>query len=149
MPLGVGSLIYVANVLPFAYFLWYLPWGPRRGQILAMNYSQNTRFYYKRWWVRMFFGRAQYTLYTLYAMYLLATYIGRQRSTNDLDFVAFYHDLDLYDAEESDKAKRVLDSYLYKKRINETRDLVLKGRAEVDRELKIEAFDKYALENNL
>ena len=149
MPIGVGSLVYIANVLPFAYFFWYMPFGPRRQQILAMNYSQNTRFYYRRWWVRMFFGRAQYTFYFMYAVYLAAKYVIYTHDTNGLHFTAFYHDLDLYDAEESDIAKRVLDKYIYVKRLNDTRDVILKERAEKDRELKIQAFDKYALENNL
>jgi hypothetical protein len=148
MPLALGSVIYVANVLPFAYFFWYLPFGPRRNQILAMNFSQNTRFYYKRWWVRMFFGRAQYTFYTLIAMYLISRTYFRDNS-QELGFVAFYHDLDLYDAEQSAAAKRCLDRYLYRKMLGETKEVVLRDRAEQDRELKIQAFDKYALENNL
>jgi hypothetical protein len=148
MPLGVGSLIYVANVLPFAYVLWAMPFGPRRWLILGMTHSQNNKWYYKRWWARMFFGRAQYTFYTLIAAFQLGKYI-RGEDAHQTYFRAFYHDFDMFDAEESDNAKRILDKYVYTKRLNQTRDVVLQQRAEKDRELKIQAFDKYASENHL
>jgi hypothetical protein len=40
MPLGIGSAVWLANVLPFPYFLWYLLFGPRRNQILAFAPNQ-------------------------------------------------------------------------------------------------------------
>jgi hypothetical protein len=40
MPLGIGSAVWLANVLPFPYFLWHLLFGPRRNQILAFAPNQ-------------------------------------------------------------------------------------------------------------
>jgi hypothetical protein len=109
----------------------------------------NSRLYYKRWWVRMFMGRFQYTIYLFLGAFYAGTYLGLNGKKAQLDFTAFYHDLDLYDAEASPEAKRSLDRYLYNKKMNETRDVVLRERAEKERELKIKAFDKYAFDNNL
>jgi hypothetical protein len=148
MPLGIGSAIYVVNVLPFAYLL-YLPIASRRYNILGFYNSSNTRNYYKKWWVRMFFGRFQYTLYTVFIAWYLTNKIMDHEKTAITEFTAFYHDFDLYDAEESAQAKRILDKYIYNKKMNETKDVVLRERAEKDRELKIQAFNKYALDNNL
>jgi hypothetical protein len=127
MPLGIGSAVWLANVLPFAYFLWYLLFGLRRNQILAMNFGgQNTRYNYKRWWIRMFFGSAQYTFYALDICYKIAKWKAQSEDHSYPEFTAFYHDIDLYDAEKSDKARKVFDKYLNTNRLNETRDVVLK-----------------------
>ena len=144
----LGSAVYVLNVIPFAYFFWFA-FGSKRHSIIGLYLPSNTRNYYKRWYVRMFFGRFQYTVYSIIAAYQIGKYLSDDKHNSSLDFTAFYHDLDLYDAEESDQAKRSLDRYLYKKMINNTRDIVLRERAEKDREFKIKAFDKYAYENNL
>ncbi len=149
MPLlAFGSAAYVLNVLPFAYFFFFA-FVPKRYNIIGLYMPSNSRLYYKRWYVRMFMGRFQYTMYLFLGMYYAGVHLGIDRRKGLLDFTTFYHDFDLYDAEDSNQAKRSLDKYLYNKKLGDTRNVVLKERAEKDRDLKINAFNRYALENNL
>jgi hypothetical protein len=149
MPLfALGSAAYILNVLPFAYFAFFAL-VPKRYSVIGLGMPSNTRDYYKRWYVKMFFGRFQYTMYLFVAAYYAGAMFGLHRKYGIDEFTSFYHEFDLYDVEASAQKKRSIDRYLYNKKLGDSRNVVLKERAEKDRDLKIKAFDSYALQYNL
>ncbi len=147
---GLGALVYVVNVLPFAYIL-ASPIIFRRYNLLGINQYGNSRNYYKRFWFRALFGRFQYYFFgfggVCYVLFKLANKDFDQRML--LDFTAFLSEIEKFPEEESFKHTNSLAKYQKDKRQNENKDLVLQRRAELHRDLKIEAFNKYAHENSL
>jgi hypothetical protein len=147
--IGIGSLVYVVNVLPFAYLI-VSPIIFRRYNFLGMNpYSSSSRNYYKRFWFRALFGRLQVHLYAvgglLYTIYLL----GIQREGNEilLQFTSFLSEIEEFQEEDSPQHGKALAKYRYDKNMNVSRDLVLQNRAELHREMKIRAFNEIQNEN--
>jgi len=147
---GLGAAVYVVNILPFAYLL-ASPILFRRYNFLGMNQYGSSRNYYKRFWFRALFGRFQYYFFGIggscYVIYKYTT------SKNDkkmlLDFSAFLSEIEEFPEEESKQHQLAFTKYQHEKRLLENRDLVLQKRAEIHRNLKLEAFQKYATEHNL
>ncbi len=147
---GLGAAVYIVNALPFVYIL-ASPLLFRRYNFLGINQYGSSRNYYKRFWFRVLFGRFQYyfigitgSCYVLYKM--TNTIVDKKRK---LDFTAFLSEIEEFPEEESKQHQLSLTKYQHEKRFTENRDLVLQRRAEMHRNLKLEAFQKYATEHNL
>jgi hypothetical protein len=142
---GPGAIIHIINILPFAGILGYTL-NFKRYNWLGSNPWGNRRQYNRRWWVRAFFGRFNYTIIGGGALcYLILAY--RQNTTKEnllYSFTSYLEEEHRYDEEESASAHKQLVANLYRKRFLHTKDLVLKHRAERDRELKIAAFNELA-----
>lgn len=146
---GIGAAVHIINILPFANFL-LLPFAYKKGYRL-FDFAGAGRWVHRRWWVRMFFGRYQYTLYSVAGLYFLASCVlgGRKEEFERAQFTTFYHDFENYEEEVGKSFRIALTNYVYVKRWNEDRDLVLEGRAQINHDNKIEAFKQYAIDNNL
>lgn len=147
--LGLGVAVYVVNALPFLYVL-ASPIVFRRYNWLGINPYGSSRNYYKRFWFRVLFGRFQYYFYGIggscYVLYKSHQNRGDKKAL--LDFTAFLSEIEEFPEEETSDHNLALTKYKYEKTFTENRDLVLKNRAEIHRNLKLEAFKKYALEND-
>lgn len=141
---GIGALVHVVNILPFSYFL-FTPFAFRRYNLLGVNPIGNRRFYYKKWWVRMFFGRFQYTFYSVFIPFMIIKNYRSNDNRNDYiaNFTAFYNDYEQFDEEESSHHRNGLSKYLYRKKVSDNRNIVNDSRAQIDHDLKIKAFEKY------
>lgn len=142
---GPGVAVNIINILPFAFVLG-APFMYRRNNLLGINPFGNSRQYFRQWWVRVFFGKFQYIFYTSIAGYLLKDYFYlRHVRQAEIDyFTAFSDD---YDESKSHRAEAALYSYLYKNKLKKQKDALLEYRAQKDHDLKIEAFNKYEMEN--
>jgi hypothetical protein len=148
--IGIGSLVYVVNILPFAYLI-VSPLIFRRYNFLGMNPYGNSRNYYKRFWFRAIFGRIQIPLFVFggfyYTIYTMRN--NHENLKNELDFTSFLVEIEEFQEEESYLHAKAVARYRYKKSLEESRDLVLQNRAELHRENKLRAFNEYLIENNL
>ena len=148
--LGLGALVYVVNALPFVY-LMASPILFRRYNMLAINPYGSSRNYYKRFWFRALFGRFQYYFFGIGgASYVLYNITNRGLDKKMLlDFTGFLNEIEEFPEEESHDHNIACVKYNHTKRFEENKDLVLQKRAEIHRNMKLEAFEKYANENNL
>lgn len=147
---GLGAAVYIVNALPFA-FLLASPILFRRYNFLGINQYGNSRNYYKRFWFRVLFGRFQYYFVGVVGGCWLLHKISNSGTDRKLllDFTAFLSEIEEFPEEESKQHQLSFTKYQYDKRLTENRDLVLQRRAEIHRNLKLEAFQKYAIEHNL
>lgn len=145
---GIGAVVHIINILPFAYFL-FTPFAFRRYNLLGVNPIGNHRFYYRKWWARMFFGRFQYTAYGIgVPLYLLYKYLQKDITERSLtSFTAFYSDYENFDEELSSNHKLALSNYIFRKKTDENKNLIKAKRAQLDHDLKIQAFEKYERDN--
>lgn len=147
---GPGALIYIINILPFANpILWNFMY--RRGHLLGVDPHANTRHYYRKFWVRCFFGRFNYFFYTIVGIpYVIWHFQSKSRAKKELyAFTSYKHDTDEYDDEEDNRAHEALIQSLYNQKYSSTRELVLKQRAQQNHDLKIQAFNTYAEQYNI
>ncbi len=145
---GPGAIIHIINILPFS-SMFLLNFAMRRGNFLGINPMGNSRTYYKRWWTRMFFGRWNYTLFTVFGTFYLVSNYHKIRLERDqiFSFSADYlHELERYDEEEHPQAHRTLVGHMYSKRLENARDLALKERAKRNYDEMIAAFDELSEE---
>lgn len=147
---GLGAAVYIVNALPFVYLL-ASPLLFRRYNFLGINQYGNSKNYYKRFWFRVLFGRFQYYFVgiggSLWVLYKL-----RSKHTDKqmlLDFTTFLSEIEEFPEEDSVQHQLSFTKYQHEKRFAENRELVLQRRAETHRNLKLEAFQKYAIEHNL
>jgi hypothetical protein len=147
---GIGAIVHIINILPFSYFLLG-PFALRRYNLLGMNPYGNRRTYYRQFWVRAFFGRFQYTLYSIFALGFIASYIKGKNVDKHLyySFISFYHDFEEYDEEENPVAHRQLVSQLYQNKLEDSRIQILERRAKENHALKSAAFSAYADAHNI
>lgn len=147
---GLGAAVYIVNALPFVYLL-ASPIIFRRYNFLGINQYGSSRNYYKRFWFRALFGRFQYYFFGIsggcYVIYKLANSTVDKKML--LDFTAFLSEVEEFPEEESKQHQIAFTKYQHEKRFTENRDLVLQRRAQIHRNLKLEAFQKYASEHNL
>jgi hypothetical protein len=145
---GPGAIIHIINILPFA-SMFLLNFAFRRGNFLGINPMGNSRTYYKRWWTRMFFGRWNYTLFTVLGSLSLAYNYQKIKVERDqyLSFsVDYLHALERYDEEEHPQAHRTLIAHMYAKRLENARDLALKERAKRNYDEMLAAFEELSSE---
>lgn len=147
---GLGALVYVVNLLPFAYVL-ASPLLFRRYNFLGINQYGSSRNYYKRFWFRALFGRFQYYFFGVGGSCYVIYRITKETDNNRLllDFTGFLHEHEEFPEDKSEQHNHSLTRYIYNKKLTDSKDLVLQNRAEIHRNLKLEAFKKYATENNL
>jgi len=141
---GPGAIIHVINILPFA-SLFLLNFSFRRGNFLGINPIGSSRTYYKRWWTRMFFGKWNYTLFTVIGTTGVVYEWAKIRTQREqyLSFsVDYLHELERYDEEEHPQAHRSLIRHMYDKRIDNARDIALKERAKRNHAEIMEAFEE-------
>ena len=146
--IGIGSLVYVVNVLPFAYLI-LSPLIFRRYNYLGINPYSNSRNYYKRFWFRAIFGRFQIPLYILgggfYSMFLLKSHLNDK--TDLLDFTAFTVENEDFQEELSPYHAKSVAVFKYNKLMDDSKNKVLQERAELHRENKLRAFEEYQKES--
>jgi hypothetical protein len=147
---GLGAAVYIVNALPFVYLL-ASPLLFRRYNFLGINQYGSSRNYYKRFWFRAIFGRFQYYFVGIAGSCYILQKIGNSNTDKKmlLDFSAFLSEIEEFPEEQSEQHQLSFTKYQHEKRLNENKDLVLQRRAEMHRNLKLEAFQKYASENNL
>ena len=142
---GPGAIVHIINILPFAgVMIWTL--NNKRYNWLGTNPWGNRRNYNRRWWVKVFFGRLNYSIIGAAAfIYMMNKYFQTKNERALLySFTSYLEDEHRFDEEEHASAHKQLVANLYRKRFLHTKDLVLKHRAERDRELKIAAFSEFA-----
>lgn len=147
---GPGAIVHIINILPFASpFIWTLSF--KRYNWLGTNPWGNRRNYNRRLWVKLFFGRFNYHVFSLAGIYYLINHFTTSKKDSELlySFTTYLEDEHRYDEEESQEAHKQLVINLYNKKLMQTKDLVLKYRADRDRLLKIAAFEEYAGKHNL
>jgi hypothetical protein len=145
---GPGAIVHIFNILPFA-SMFLLNFAHKRGNFLGINPIANTRTYYKRWWTRMFFGRWNYTFFSIVGGFTVIYQWGKFRGDREqyLAFTADYlHTLDRFDEEENPQAHRMAVRYMYRKRLENARDIALKERARRNYEEMIAAFEELSNE---
>lgn len=144
---GPGLIIHVINILPFAFFI-FGPFLYRRSSLLGMHPYGNRRTYYRQWWVKMFFGKSQVTVYTSACLFFFARYFvsGKQDNEQYHQFIGFTHKLGDYDEEVNVGAHKMIVKEMYVDMAHSTRDSIFAHRAQRDHDLKTIAFNKYAEE---
>ena len=148
--IGLGSLVYVVNVLPFAYLI-VSPLVFRRYNFLGMNPHHNSRNYYKRFWFRALFGRFQIQFFGVGGSLALLYFFQQKNNENAevLEFTSFLDEIEDFQEEASDEHAKQLAQYKYKKSMIESSDLVFQRRAELHREMKIKAFNEFVSEEKI
>jgi hypothetical protein len=145
---GPGAIVTIINVLPFAgVFMMNLGW--RRYNILGLHPHANSKTFYRRWWVRAFFGRFNYIFLPICGFLFVARSYNNQKEekTSYAELTSeFLHEMDKFDDEENIHAHRVMAKTLYEKRYKDVKEMILQYRAKRDHDLKIEAFNQYAKE---
>lgn len=148
--IGPGIIVKIVNILPFAYFI-LSPFAIRRYNMLGMFSIGNRRTQYRQLWVRLFFGRFQYTTYAMVASFIFADFTKSRPNNKKMvaEFTAFTHHYEDFDEEESQITKNALVKKIYTERLEHDKELVLEDRAKRNYQMKIEAFNQYATENGL
>ncbi len=147
---GPGAIVSILNILPFASFI-LSPFLYRRGNLLGMDPYGMTRTQTRKIWVRLFFGRFNYTVFTLFgAGYLVKSYTMHKQGQRDYFwFTSPMYEAEEYDETETPVAHDILLRRMTYNRVHTIRELVLRERAKRNHDLKIQAFEQYAKENSI
>jgi hypothetical protein len=141
---GIATVA-ILNILPYSYFLSTF-FVFKRYNLLGFMPQYNRRTYYRQWWVRAFFGRTQYTVYSLLVFYMTIAYFNNRKSSNQLYyyFTSPLEEMDQYDQDENEVALEKSIQAKYFKMFETSRLKILDHRAKVAHDLKIEAFNEFA-----
>ena len=118
---GPGAIVHIINILPFAGpFLWTINF--KRYNWLGTNPWGNRRNYNRRFWVRIFFGRFNYHLFSLGALlYAIKLFLGNKRDKDLLySFTSYLEEEHRFDEEEHASAHKQLVISLYKNKLMQT-----------------------------
>jgi hypothetical protein len=119
----------------------------RRYNFLFLNSSApNRRNYYRQYYIRLFFGRAQYSVYFVGSLIYITSFWKKStvNTKRYLDFVSFTHDFEEFDDEIHPAAKYSVIRHKNKKMLHDFRDRILDERAQIANQNRLEAIDKFA-----
>jgi hypothetical protein len=142
---GPGAIVHVFNILPFAgYFMWLFAF--RYNNLLGTSPNAHRRNQYRQFWVRLFFGRYNYTFFSLVGFfYLIDRYRkGHYEKVQQYLFTSYLNESEEFDEEENPQAHTALVAAMYRNNYESARLSILKNRALINHDLKIQAFNEFA-----